>query len=106
MADTLDCHHFFPPTVTLVGRVEKQVRQVRSAGQTSYRVQVKRFLRGSKDENLQRVRTVVLETEPEERLSTNTDYVFRGMLLNKKLIVSRQNVQRHTMELENHISSC
>lgn len=107
---TMNCL-FLPPTVTLLGQVRAQDRQVRNSDDLpTYRVNVKRFLRGSDaDSNSRRVRTVVVDAESqtgtESRLRINTDYIFQGRLIDKTLFVSRHNVQRHTPELESLISS-
>lgn len=73
----------------------------------TYRVQVKRFLRGSDTESSsRRVRTVVVDADPqEERLRSNTDYIFQGRLIDRTLFVSRHSVLRHTSELESQIKS-
>lgn len=71
----------------------------------AYRVQVRRFLRGSEAEsNLHRVRALVVDGE-EEILRTDTDYIFQGRLIDKTLFVSRHGLYRHTSELESHIAS-
>ena len=93
----------------ILGRLKKKVKWIRN-DLKNYRVQVERFLQPTDKDvgNGGNIKTVILDTEPSsnQRLNPNTDYIFKGRLLNKTLFVSRQNIHRHTQELEDQVNSC
>lgn len=113
---------FFPllSAVTLLGQVKRQLKHTRNSNLATYKVQVKRILHGSDNDEMsegnsqQHLRTVVfasdqpLEIEGGRRkpLHIDTEYIFQGKLIDDALFVSRQNILRHSTELENQVMSC
>ena len=90
--------------VTLVGQVRRSARAVN--GVHSYRIQVRRVLRGSAENN-GLLEALLIHTQDPTSLAKDTTYVMTGTIINNKLhILDDNSIHSHSPELEDLITAC
>ena len=107
----LNTHFLFVLAVTIVGRVQRNMRMRRSPHMMSYQIRVDRILNGATEslERDQNLKTIILDTSVEypARLKRNSDYIFKGNVVKDIFYVSGyESVQSHSNELEGSLLHC